>query len=199
MTLARRLLVANPSMQVSDALTGSISLPSAKLSVTNDLGSYNSIATVTADGSSTSLTINNIPQNYKNLVLRISCRTQGTGADGAVLVGFNGSTNYAAYNHYIYGAYAGGFGSGGGTSGYLMNSSGVNNYWTASIFEIDDYTDTNKLKVVKNWNGYANSSGYFFVYSGYWNSYNAVTSLTFTSTNGNWSAGSKFCVYGLEG
>lgn len=200
MTLARRILVANPTMQVSDALSGSISLPSAKLSVTNDLGSYNSIATFIADGTSTALTISNIPSTYRHLVIRIHCQTQGTGADGAVLVGFNGASNYAPYNHYYYTAVSGsGSNSGSGTSGYIMNASGVNNYWTSAIFEIDEYTNANKLKIVKNWVGYPNPSGYMFLYSGYWNSYSAITSLTFTSTNGNWTAGSKFSVYGLEG
>lgn len=200
MTLARRLLVANPSMQVSDALTGSISLPSAKLSAGANEGAYNSIATVYADGTSTALTISNIPSTYRHLVIRIHCQTQGTNADGAIAIGFNGASNYAPYNHYYYMGVSGSTsGSGGGTSGYIMNASGVNNYWTSAIFEIDEYTNTNKLKVVKNWVGYPNPSGYMFLYSGYWNSYNAITSLTFTSTNGNWTAGSKFSVYGLEG
>lgn len=164
------------------------------------LTGFESIITAVPSGSSTSITIDNIPQGYKSLHLRINARTNGSGStNGAVLVYANDAL--PPYNHFMYQSGANStFNSGSGTSGYAMNMpTGVAGpaYFGSAIIDIEDYADTNKYKTLINKNGYSYNDGDMFLYSAYWNTMSPITKLTFTSTNGNWNSGSTFALYGI--
>ncbi len=68
MSLPARLLGANPSIQVSTLLSGSLSTPSAKQAFIPPV--YYQIGSFTGDGTTTSVTYNNLPTNYKNIEIR---------------------------------------------------------------------------------------------------------------------------------
>lgn len=78
MSLPARLLGANPSIQVSTLLSGSLSTPSAKGQFT-PVGDMILIQSVTTTGTQTSVTFSSIPQTYSHLYLYYSGRgTQGS-------------------------------------------------------------------------------------------------------------------------
>jgi hypothetical protein len=73
------------------------------------------------------------------------------------------------------------------------------NIFSASIWDILDYTNTNKYKTTRSLFGYdANSAGTITLASGNWRNTAAVTSLTFLA-EGNFVANSHFVLYGIKG
>lgn len=177
--------------------------------------SYESIATITSSGSTSTITFSSIPSTYKHLQLRIIARGTGTGGYyTSVPVTFNGDTtagNY--YNHSL-----GGNGSGTVTpyaSGYATNSlinipNGANtaNAFAGAVIDILDYKSTTKNKTIRSLNGCDLNSSAGFPYSGaiflasmLWNSTSAINSITFTADatySVNFASGSSFALYGVK-
>jgi hypothetical protein len=167
--------------------------------------SYESIATVTASGSSDTLTLSSIPSNYKHIELRCFMRTAGsTSVDQATFVKVNNT--FASYNSFMY---AGNNNNalpsvGAGASGYLMNTpTGVAGalYYSGSVMQILNYSNTSQNKSGMDFNTYylPSPNGATFVYSGYWPVTAAVDSVSFISTNGNWTSSSYVALYGIKG
>jgi hypothetical protein len=165
---------------------------------------YESIATVTASGSSDTITLSSIPSNYKHIELRCFMRTAGTGGnDQATFVKLNNT--FATYNSFmLVGNNSNATPAvGAGGSGYLMNTpTGVAGslYFSGSVMQILNYSNTSQNKSGMNFNTYLlPSSGGTFLYSGYWPVTAAVDSVSFISTNGNWTSSSYVALYGIKG
>ena len=209
MSLPSRLLGANPSIQVSTLLSGSLTTPSAK-GVFVPPTSYESIATATGTGSSGVITFSSIPATYTHLQLRYIAK--GTSALGGFpttcFFRFNGDTasNYRSHN-------LRGLGStplnGTSLETYMAEVAvpGLDGWGSerfgVGIIDILDYTNTNKFKTVRSFNGAENNgSGGVYLSSSNWRSTSAINEITITGDatyTTNFATSSSFALYGIKG
>ena len=173
---------------------------------------FDSIATQTASGSSTTITFSGVPTTYKYLQLHSYFAL--TNSDSDIGITFNGdstSGNYTKSQIYANGAQNSTFsiGTTSTTSGitsiagpvwYGNSTSG----FVSSLSHIYENAQTDKIKVVHTLTGGAiDSAGAgqgIFSRMGLWNnSSSAVTSITLVSTGGNILSGSSFALYGIGG
>jgi hypothetical protein len=185
--------------------TGSGEYSSASGSVTpTEATVFESIATITPSG--TSITFSSIPQTYKHLQVRLISRTTRNDAsvDGIYLrINSDTSTNYSS--HYLQGN-GSGISTNASSNGTAIvgaysgaDAQTAANVFNASVWDILDYTDTNKYKTTRSLFGYdANGSGAITFASGNWRNTAAVTSLTFLA-EGSFVANSHFALYGIKG
>jgi hypothetical protein len=167
--------------------------------------SFESIATVTAVGSETSLTLSSIPSIYKHLQVRmLSRRTTGTGH--IVVMQFNGDTGTNYANHQLYGTSAGAVGGLGNASAanirvlYANGSTNLANQFGAGVADILDYANTSKYKTLKSFGGHDNNTdGRIELMSGFWMNNASVTSITLSFLGDALAAGSTFALYGIKG
>jgi hypothetical protein len=170
--------------------------------------SYESIATVTGNGSSSSITFSSIPSTYQHLQIRAIAReASGGNVFGNISVSANGDTgaNYTLHQLYGDGTSALAAGSGFSNASALINIAG--NSAAASVFgggvvDILDYTNTNKLKTFRSLSGTDNSTGGGFILlrSQLWNNLTSINSLTLTDASGvAFTSTSSFALYGIKG
>jgi hypothetical protein len=193
MSLPSRLLGANPSIQVSTLLSGSLTTPSAK-GAFYDPPSFDSIAS--SAGGSTSITFSSIPQTYNHLQVRVMCKTTSA---GDLEFRFNGDSGNNYTRHYFGSEGASSF-SGGSISaniGYVgYNPSNV--YFQLAILDILDYKSTNKYKTVRSFVGIdANGSGYVYQTGCMWLSTSAINQIVFTNNGNTYNSNSSFALYGI--
>jgi hypothetical protein len=171
-------------------------------------GNFSSIATATVgSGGSSTITFSSIPQIYTHLQLRMFAQSNYSfpGSDGT-LVRFNGDTTTTNRYHQLFGngtSMTANSGTGNFTVGQRIGNSTVNGFFGAVIFDILDYTSTNKNKVTRSlggvdWNGstegqiYYNSSIYLV-------SNTAISSMTITPGDGTlFTNNSHFALYGIK-
>ncbi len=161
--------------------------------------SYESIATATGTGSSGTITFSSIPSTYKHLQLRVFANVSSIDYSH---IRFNGDTGTNYFAHDLFGN-----GTSAGAQAFTSQDNVVGTYtpqtastYSAAVFDILDYQNTNKNKTVRFLSGYdANGSGYVFFGSGAWNNTAAITSLTYYMASGNFSTGSSFALYGIQG
>jgi len=176
---------------------------------------YESIATVTVGiGGQSSIDFTSIPSTYKHLQIRAIGRSNyaiSTGGDYAKLR-FNSdtATNYSL--HYIQGDGAS-VAAGATASSSWINilrfavnlADGVSSAMAVSITDILDYTSVNKNKTVRSLSGMelntGNTQGAIDFQSGAWyNSANAITSISLTPGNGTlWTQNTQVALYGIKG
>jgi len=160
--------------------------------VANDL-----IKSYTFSTASSSYQFVNIPQTYKQLYII----WEGITVSGSGLLQLNSDT--ASY--YNTGARSNN-GTVGNTTGvtngiYLGETAIASGYMTAGLIYIPHYTSTTRKQAIVKGAYIRNSTTDYYNYygSGGHASTSAVSSLTFTTTNGaNWGVGSKVQLYGIE-
>lgn len=167
-------------------------------------GSYESIATVTVGGTpATEILFNSIPQTYKHLQIRALVRNNRAATASNTYFRFNGDTgaNYAV--HVL---------TGTGASATAGVSAGINimlaqdpsasftaNCFAGQIYDILDYSNTNKNKTVRILQGYdGNGSGEVQLWSGLWMGTNALTSIRFFPNSGEYVQYTQFALYGIK-
>jgi len=207
MSLPSRLLGANPSIQVSTLLSGSLSTPSAK--GVFETGSFNSIASVIGDGSSSTITFSSIPSTYQHLQLRFQGRIAlaGGGSVYNAVIRFNSDTGSNYTWHAIRGTGSSALGYGSASNDKITvdsvfpDANVTANVFATAIVDIHDYVSTSKNKTVRAFSGYdTNSAGNVWLQSGVWLNTNAITSITITNNaTSNFVAGSVFSLYGIKG
>jgi hypothetical protein len=183
-------------------LLGVLSTPTPL--VTN---SYESIATVSAGGSS-SISFNPIASTYKHLQLRyLAGSNNGAGSD-QVILRFNSDASSANYTtHYLQGngsgASAYGFGTGGFAGAYLDKGLTGDSSVTfgGGIVDLLDYSNTNKYKTMRALDGYdSNGSGTVTLQSALWLNTAAISSITIVLNSGStFRSNSSFALYGIKG
>jgi len=202
MSLPSRLLGANPSIQASSLLSGSLSTPSAKQAFVPP-GEFVAIATYTSTSAFDAFSFLNIPQTYRFLVVRINGATV-VPQDSSYKMRFNTDTdtgqlstrdNYPSggslYHQWL---------ANGGMMDDGTDSTGSTQSWH---FVIGNYTNTTGYKTtniitgvirdsnsrVINWTGMANKK-----------SEAAITALYFSHNNGAnyFAANSRFTLYGVK-
>jgi hypothetical protein len=174
-------------------------------SISAHLSNYTSIATatVTSGGSGGAISFSSIPQTYSHLQIRAFVQNTGTGS-GSGGTTANVTLNGQAFttDHYLYAN--GSSVSAGQTTpyGFFMNTpySSNTNIFSAGVWDLLDYTNTTKNKVVRNLGGYdANGSGEIALISNlYTYNTNAINTITITPSSNNFSAGSIFALYGVK-
>ena len=176
--------------------------------VINDTGAMFPIAMVNVGSAGASyIEFTSIPQTYKHLQIRAIAQKTSTGANENYVLQLNGTTASSSYkNHQL-------LGNGSAASAYSsslttaiavgdITSSGTNaNVFGASITDILDYADNNKLKTIRTLRGYdANGSGYILLSSGlYLTNTNAITSIKLFPEVNSFAQYSQFALYGIKG
>ena len=200
MSLATRLLGANPGVQVSSALSGSLTTPGAKGAFVT--GSFEGIASYTVSGSAvSSYTFTSIPQTYKHLYVVAEIFSTTVGEDVAIQVG-NGSVDTASN-------YSGGYTRHISTS--VSSISDLNNsrirlsdggsptsgYPTTLDMYIPMYSSTTAHKPVMAHAGNSNRGN--DLVSGKWRSNSAIDTIKFYMLIGNLDVNTKISIFGIKG
>ncbi len=171
------------------------------------------ISTTTLSSTQSSVTFSNLNVNastYRHLRVVGLVRAATDSTAQSIVVELNGDTgsNYTAHSMYT-------FVSGSGvianswlyvnqpsSSAYCGGAEGLlafPNSWTANIWELNDFSQTNKNKYIVSSNGITNSATN--AVSSWnnlmWNSTAAVTSIKF-SLPSNFASGSRFSLYGIK-
>lgn len=162
--------------------------------------------TLVGSGGAAAITFSNIPQTYKHLQLRGICRaTAGGAAFGGVQLTFNGDTTSGNYTfHRLIGD--GSSASAYGQSGidFIMRQalSGLTaGIFAANVVDILDYGNVYKFKTTRTVNGGDNNStvGVVGLFSQLWMNTAAITSMSLTSSSGNFAENTRFSLYGIKG
>ena len=181
-----------------NALGTSISAASSALTTAN---SYASIATFAISSNTSSITFANIPQNYSHLQIRWLGRLST--ATDQVRCYFNNDTSVLYAGHEL-------TGNGSAASaanainqsyipilGFVNQSGGITNSFGVAVSDILDYTSVSKYKTTRTLTGYDNNgSGLASSFSGMWQSFAPITSITLTSAS-NFVQYSHFALYGI--
>jgi hypothetical protein len=189
----------------STGIYGDSAYSAYTLSVTPEsTGSFESIATATVGaGGVNGITFNSIPQTYIHLQLRAMVKSSysGTGLvnGGIQLNGDANGSNYSSHNLNGDGSSAASQGAANynGQSWFFTQSG--DNGWAVAIFDILDYTNTNKFTTIRGLTGVDNNgSGRVSLTSSNWRNASAVTSITLPSEP-LWVQHSTFALYGIKG
>jgi hypothetical protein len=159
--------------------------------------SYESIATVTVGAGNTQATLSftSIPSTYKHLQIRLISILS---ANDSPQIFFNNDTTSTNYNNHIL------RGNGSSAAANYYNASYIyelNNSISAGIFDILDYTDTNKYTTVRGLAGFDNNgSGSIYLQSNLWRNTNAITQIDLTCSGGKtWNGYTQAALYGIKG
>lgn len=167
--------------------------------------SYDSIATVTLSGTSSSFSFTSIPNTYTHLQLR--CFLKAGSGDNDITFQFNSDTgsNYSYHTLYGTGSAAGADGSANQSFIYLARNFNTANIGAAAIVDILDYKNSNKYKTARILAGFEDNTshaGYrdLGIYSGSWRNTAAITSIDI-SVQGGYSLGqyTQVALYGIKG
>ena len=174
-----------------------------------DISDFESIATTTVGaGGANLITFSSIPATYTHLQIRWIARSSSTGPEALVLTFNNdGSGSYGFGNHRIQGSGTAASAADGGGSPYtamFINSIPPTNStastYASGVWDILDYTNTNKNKVVRGLGGYdANGSLFLSLGSGALFKTDAITRIDFGITSGsNFLVNSQIALYGIR-
>jgi hypothetical protein len=151
---------------------------------------YKKIATTTASGGSTSVTLSSIPATYTDLVL-VMAGSNSSNSD--LRMRFNGDTgsNYSATVLFGDGSSASSFRESNQTSFYGAFGANSNN-----IINIQNYANTTTYKTAMT---RANMPGtYVFSIVQLWRSTAAINSVTLFVTSGSYNSDVVFTLYGIK-
>ena len=165
---------------------------------------YESIATVYGTGSSNTIIFSSIPSTYQHLQIRSLSKTTTAGtANATYTLQFNSDTgsNYTRHALVGDGATVSASGAANQTSIRAGGNTEANstNIFAVSIVDILDYANTNKYKTLRTLFGSdLNGSGEINLRSGVWMNTSAVTSITLTTSSGNFASGTVIELYGIR-
>lgn len=170
--------------------------------------SFESIATVTAAGSETSINFSSIPSTYKHLQIRFSTRGlwAATGLD-SIRMQVNSSTGFNYTNHELRANGSSvtvtGFDATWDNAVYLRfaqpGDNNTANIFSGGIIDIIDYASTTKNKTISCFIGCdLNGSGGIELNSSAWLQTTAISSIQFLYGNG-FKANSTISLYGIKG
>lgn len=157
---------------------------------------YIALASLTLTSTDSEILFSSIPATYRDLVLVIDARY--TSGDGNLQLRFNGDGGSNYTNIYMLGG-----GSGSGAAGLVtqpwiygggMNTSQGN----SQIFQLMDYSATNKHKTVLNRTNEV--GGAVYAWTGRWASTNAINTIRIVGQDGTrtFAIGSTFSLYGIN-
>jgi hypothetical protein len=147
---------------------------------------YTPLATVTLGASASSVTFSSIPDTYRDLIVAVA---HSKSALTSYTLRFNGDTTS--------GNYTGVYMAGDGVTAFsgTGNTVGFGDSLTSQIFQIMDYSATDKHKTHLLRHNRSQSQVVAFALR--WANTAAITSMAFTTPTGTFSAGSTFSLYGV--
>jgi hypothetical protein len=166
-------------------------------------------STVVGSGGSSIIIFNDIPQTYKHLQIRGIGRTNRSANGDYGLVRFNGDSSASNYtSHYVQGN-----GSTVATGVYQQSFTGcLWSRWAAAsdassifgvgIFDILDYTNTNKYTTTRDLGGLDTntSNSQMNFESSVWLANTEITTIAIIPGAGtSWNEYSRFSLYGIKG
>jgi hypothetical protein len=164
---------------------------------------YELIATAFGTGSSGVISFSSIPQDYKHLQVRYVSKNASTST--LINITMNGITSGVYVRHSLYGADTQ-FGSSSSSTSQTtipliesMASSTTANAVNAGVIDLLDYSSTLKNTTIKAFYGMVDTRNRVYLSSGLYNQTTAVSSLTFTASASNFTALSRFSLYGIKG
>ena len=181
--------------------------------ITSVANSYESIATVTGNGSASTLTISSIPSTYKHLQIRITARDTRPSPNDTMQLYFNSDTAPTSPSNYSRHSIRG-TGSGSGSSYNVVQGAGENigimvgaadstlaSVMGGAVLDILDYANTNKFKTARSLGGFdANGSGFIDLLGSVWTSTSAINSITFVNNGSSaFTSLTQFALYGIKG
>lgn len=164
---------------------------------------YQCIGSNTLGSSTASVTFSSIPGTFTDLELRLSMRSDVASTNGYAIFTFNGNTsNYTELRAEWDGTTAGAYRRTSTTDIQLLAINGAsstsNTFSSHSIF-IPSYTVSQSKPLSLMFNREQNAvGGYLGTLSGFWANSAAITSITISTTSGNFVAGSSFFLYGIK-
>jgi hypothetical protein len=172
-------------------------------------GSFESIATIVAAGSESSVTFSSIPSTFQHLQIRVLAKDNDSGFAGVEYgaIWFNGDLTSNKRWHTLLGDGNAVFASASGAATSrisncfaVVQGNSPNNFGVSTI-DIHDYASTTKNKTVRSFAGAMSSSsdGKVRISSGLWNTTSAITSITLERAVTTFTAGSTFSLYGIKG
>lgn len=177
------------------------------------LNSFELIATVNGDGTSSTLTFSSIPQDYVALQIRYIAKNTNTNVTSytqSLQLQVNGVTSNSYIRHRLYGNGTSAVADSLSTTaidssnGVITSSSSWANMMSPGIIDIHDYASTTRLKTVRWFYGTtANSTNTNFetgLLSGmYYAATTAITSVSLVSPALAFTTSSQFRLYGIRG
>lgn len=160
------------------------------------------IATAFGTGASGTITFSSIPQDYKHLQVRYVAKN--TGNSRVQNITMNGVTS-AVYAKHTLAGFSTNLNSGSDVSSTAIifassiTTSTTTNAVGAGIIDILDYASTTKNKTVRTLNGMSDSESYINLSSGLYAQTTAISSITFTTAANNFSALTRYSIYGIKG
>jgi len=173
-------------------------------------GNYEAIASNTLTSTASSVTFTSIPSTYKHLEIRGVARHDYSAWNQPIFVTVNSdtATNYGSqgfinnYNGLGFVAYY----DNAAPCYYAQRSAGASspsNYFGGINFSIIDYAKTNKSKIFLSemggaLSGTSSNNWAVSMAGGHWRNTNAITSITLSTQNGSFVAGTRFSLYGIS-
>ena len=167
---------------------------------------YTLISSNVLASSAASVTFSAIPSTYTDLVLRISARTDYANPTATFLVRYNGSSaaNYSATYLYTAGSstpssYRDSSATSMEEGGATANTGTANTFGSTEIY-IPNYTGTTNKPNSSFYVGENNSASSFLlgIAAGLRSVTDAITSVSFHTSSGNFVSGSSFYLYGIK-
>jgi hypothetical protein len=209
MSLPSRLLGANPSIQVSTLLSGSLSTPSAKGAFVIP-GSYYQLGGIFPASNASEYEVTSIPSTYQHLMVKVQVKTTKSDGDTNFGMRFNGdtATNYGYVNR---------VGDSGSLAAlYNYNQNKLDWGYTYGIYQastlntvnmtflIPNYSSTTQYKTIIAHGMVAQREGSpgggAWVQGMYYHSLSPISSILIFDVNGNpMRQYSRISVYGIAG
>jgi hypothetical protein len=171
-------------------------------SISGNLSSYESIATITPYTTTSTVVFSSIPSTYKHLQIRWFARGSSLAGLYWTFNGDNGA-NYARHRLSGDGGTASSSGLASQNQIYTVASWGIPNAtstFAGGVYDILDYQNTNKYKTMRGLAGQNSvTSGGVEVVSGLWMSSSAINSITISPNTGTIQANSHWALYGIKG
>ena len=165
---------------------------------------YDPIASYTFAGAAASYTFTNIPQTYTDL--RFVLNVAGDTLNAFVKANFNGdvAANYSGTTLYANGTTSGStrFSAGGGSQIWVTDYVSFSQTLGESLFTFDvmNYSNSTTYKSCLTRGSRTTSTGSWYgseLQVVMWRNTNSVTSIAFSTSAGNISAGSTITMYGI--
>ena len=169
------------------------------------VGSYQSIATVTVgSGGSSSIVFSSIPQTFTHLQIRGVSRTSRSSSEDEYRIRFN-SNSSELYTRNAIAGYGSGFEATAFTNqdhwraGWTAAANITSGMFGPAIFDILDYTNTNKNTTGRGYVGYeGNAAGIVGLVGGLWRSTDAITSIEIAPAFLPFIQHTTFSLYGIK-
>jgi len=169
-------------------------------------GSYESIATVTVGGGgSATITFSSIPATYTHLQIRGIYRTNRASFPDFLKVRYNSDSGNNYSEHRLQGDGSSASSAGTANLDYaqwaaIASAAASANVFSGGVFDLLDYTNTNKYKTNRTLTGFDNNgSGRIHLESGSWRNTAAVNTITIISGSGStFQQYTQFALYGVK-